>query len=158
MTTQNSKLLTAISATTSRPPSSARTIFISVASNYERDPNTATAAKCWKDDIVILQHPTVRSASEVSLLHCSNIYTEVREFTMQVHTLVWFPQFPCIQSGKVYSHQTHLTYLLSTTTQKSSGMRMLMVCHRELVPSSLVTQSSLDTPTTSMGCFNSWAL
>ena len=57
-------------------------------------------AVCWKDDIVILQHPTVRSASEVSLLHCSTNPTQVREFTKQVHTLAWIPQTPCIQSGK----------------------------------------------------------
>ena len=42
---------------------------IKAASNWQGDPNAITAAVCWKDDIVILQHPTVRSASEVSLLH-----------------------------------------------------------------------------------------
>ena len=72
----------ATSATTSRPPSSARTRFtlaLRLRLINKKTPNAATAVECWKDDIVITQHPTVRSASEVSLLHCSNNHTEVRE-------------------------------------------------------------------------------
>ena len=69
---------------------------IEAAFNYQRDPNIEVAPECWKDDKVALQHPTVRLASEVSLLHCINIYVGVREFSKQVCTLACIPQSPRI--------------------------------------------------------------
>ena len=75
-------------------------ISIKAASNYQKDPITATVAVCWKDNIVILQYQTVRSASEVSPLDCSNIHTEVWKITKQAHTLTWIPQSLCIQRCK----------------------------------------------------------
>ncbi len=53
---------------------------IKAAFNLQRNPSAAVAADCWKDHKVALQYSTVLCASEVSLLHCSIIYGEVREF------------------------------------------------------------------------------
>ena len=64
-------------------------------------PLATPAAVCWENVNIVLQYPTARSANEVSLLHRSNIYSEVFDFSKQARTLAWIPQSPHIQSGKV---------------------------------------------------------
>ena len=109
----------------------------------------------WKDDKVILQHTTVCSASEVSLLHCSNIQSRVHQAS--AHTYL-DPSVPSYSKWQCLEPSNPLTLLAVDYSTEILRMRIPTACLKEPVPSSVVTRPSLGTSQRSRGYFNFRAL